>query len=689
MVLHPLRRSWVGRRSDSEAMRLGLEGPRLMKFLKPSYVTLELRTSIPKRKFGCGHVRSFAAALCVLALMTGGAANAETTERAMAQFKGLSLEELMNQEVTIVTKRAEPLAESPSAVQIITSDDIRRSGASSIPEALRLASNLQVAQVDSHQWAISARGFNNTSANKLLVMIDGRTVYTPLFAGVFWDVQDTFLPDIERIEVVSGPGATLWGANAVNGVINIVTKSARETQGVVAEAGGGSLLRDFVGARYGGQIGENLFFRLYGKYFDRENTVMPSGRDATNDWYMGQGGFRLDWLPTNGNALTVQGDAYGGSFEQPAPGSTSVDGQNLLARWVRTFSEESDLMVQAYFDRTRRRSPNVFVENLNTYDLDFQHRFPLGSHQSLMWGLGYRLMQDDVGNSAALAFLPEERNLQLFSGFLQDEITLVEDKLFLTLGSKVEHNDYSDFEVQPSVRLAWRVDDRQTLWAAVSRAVRSPSRIDRDLYFPGVAPYTIAGGSGFDSEKLIAYELGYRVRAAERLSLSLAGFFNDYDDIRSLEPFGGTNTFIIANQNRAEAWGVELSGNYEVVDWWRLRGGYTYLHKTVSVKGGGQDLNRGRAEGNDPHHQFVLQSAMDLPGNLEFNCVARYTDTLPDPHVPSYFTLDAQLAWRPIPNIELAVVGQNLWDEQHPEFGASASRQEIPRSIYGKLTWRF
>lgn len=660
-----------------------------MKLLKSIYVTLELRSGFPKHKLPSARMRSLGAALCIFFVMARPPANAETTERAVAQFKRLSLEELMNQEVTIVTKRAEPLSESASAVQIITSDDIRRSGASSIPEALRLASNLQVAQVDSRQWAISARGFNNTVANKLLVMIDGRTVYTPLFAGVFWDVQDTFLPDIERIEVVSGPGATLWGANAVNGVINIVTKSARETQGIVAEAGGGSLLRDFAGARYGGQIGENLFFRLYGKYFDRENTVLPSGRDATNDWYMGQGGFRLDWLPTNGNALTVQGDAYGGSFEQPAPGDTTVDGQNLIARWTRTFSEESDLMVQAYFDRTRRRSPNVFTEELNTYDVDFQHRFPLGHRQSLMWGLGYRLMEDEVGNSAALAFRPAQRNLQLFSGFLQDEITLVEGKLFLTLGSKFEHNDYSEFEVQPSVRLAWRLDSRQTLWAAVSRAVRSPSRIDRDFYLPGVAPHTIAGGSSFDSEKLIAYELGYRVRPAERLSLSLATFFNDYDDIRSLEPFGGTNTFVIANQNRAEAWGVELSGNYEVVDWWRLRGGYTYLHKTVSVTGGGQDLNRGRAEGNDPHHQFVVQSAMDLPWNLEFDCVARYTDTLPEPRVPSYFTVDARLAWYPKPNIELAIVGQNLWDKQHPEFGASATRQEVPRSVYGKLTWRF
>ena len=604
------------------------------------------------------------------------------------ELKKMSLEELLNIEVTTVSKRPEKLTESASAIQVITQDDIRRSGATSIPEALRLAPNLQVAQVDSSQWAISARGFNSTAANKLLVLIDGRSVYTPLYSGVFWDVQDTLLEDIDRIEVVSGPGATLWGANAVNGVINIITKSAKDTQGALLSAGGGTQLNDFAGARYGGKLGDNLYFRLYGKYFDRDNTVFADGSDAMNDWRMGQGGFRMDWLPPSGDAVTLRGDGYGGSFELPTPGDTTVDGQNVLGRWTHPLAEDSDLSVQLYWDRTHRRIPNLFAEDLNTYDFDFQHRFPLGQRQRLIWGAGYRLMADKVVNGPILAFLPPERNLQLFSGFVQDEIALVENRLLFTIGTKLEHNDFSGFEVQPSGRIAWTPEDRHTLWAAISRAVRSPSRIDSDFYtfVPGFTNFV--GGTNFDSEKLIAYELGYRVRPLERLSVSLALFFNDYDDIRSVQQVG-TNTAVIANGLRGESYGAELSGSYQLTDWWRVRAGYTYLHKRIFLKPGASDLNNGTAEGNDPQHQVSLRSSVDLPGHVELDAGLRYVDRLPAPPVPGYVELDARLAWRPIKNVELAIVGQNLLDNRHPEFGAPATRQEIQRSVYGKVTWSF
>ncbi|HEY2082909.1 MAG TPA: TonB-dependent receptor [Verrucomicrobiae bacterium] len=627
---------------------------------------------------------SLLAGLAILATAFGAAAdtNEVTTP---AELKRLSLEDLMNQDVTIVSRRAEKLSASPSAVQVITGEEIHRSGATSLPEALRLAPNLEVAQVNSHDWAISARGFNNTLANKLLVMIDGRTVYTPLDAGVFWDVQNVLLDNIERIEVVSGPGGTLWGANAVNGVINIVSKSAKDTQGLLVEGGGGSLLQDFGAVRYGGGNGTNLFYRVYAQRFDRNDTVFPDGSDATDSWDMSQGGFRMDWYQSDANTLTVQGDAYSGS-EASTNGDTFVDGQNVLARWSHTISDASDLSIQAYFDRTWREVPGSFAEDLKTYDLDIQHRFALGERQSVTWGGGYRLMADQVRNSPALAFIPPDRNMQLFSAFVQDEITLVPDRLQLTLGTKLEHNDFSGFEVQPSARLAWTPSDRQTFWAAVSRAVRSPSRVDSDLRAPGTPPFQITGDPDFDSETLLAYEAGYRLRPASRISLSLATYYNDYNNLRSLDQLTPTN-FVIGNGFRGQTWGVELSGTYQATEWWRLRGGYTYLNKLLWTHEA--DVTPSVREGNDPENQVLLQSILDLPAHFQLDLVGRYVDTLQTPHVPSYVSLDARLGWWCKGNLEISVVGKNLLDNQHPEFGALATRQEIPRSIFGKVAWWF
>lgn len=608
------------------------------------------------------------------------------------ELKKVPFEELFEIEITSVSRRPERLVDAASAIQVITSEDIRRSGASSLPEALRLAPNLHVAQVDSRRWAISARGFNAVTANKLLVLIDGRTVYTPLFSGVFWDVQNVMLEDVERIEVISGPGATLWGANAVNGVINVITKSARNTQGGLVSAGGGSFLRGFGNARYGDQIGQDLYFRFYGMGFDRDDTFFRSGREASSNWFIGQGGFRADWLPPSGEKLSFQGNFYGGAIEQLAPGAISVDGQNFVAKWTRPLAKDSELSLQAYWDRTHRRIPTTVAEVLNTYDVEFQHRLPIGERNQLIWGAGYRLMHDEVENTPGLAFRPSRRNMQLFSGFIQDEIALRRDQLFLTLGSKFEHNDFSGFEIQPSARVAWMPIGNHTLWAAVSRAVRSPSRIDTDLFLPGVPPFSIRGGRDrFESETVIAYELGYRSEVTQRFGLSISTFFNDYDDIRSVEPIpGAPGQSIILNRLRAHTYGVEFAATWQPVDSWRLRTGYTFFRKEISF-GNSRDINRGRAEGNDPHHQLLVQSLLNLPGNIEFDSVLRFVDNLNQrgPTVPSYATLDLRLGWHPAQGWELALIGQNLLQKRHAEFGAPATREEIPRGVYGKLTWKF
>src|SRR5882724_10229959 len=400
-------------------------------------------------------------ALCLVVFGDSAFVQAQVTTPSPSELKRLSVEALMDIEVTSVSRRPEKLSETASAIQVITDEDIRRSGAAKLPEALRLASNLEVAQVDSRQWAISARGFNNTTANKMLVLIDGRTVYTPLYAGVFWDVQDPLMEDIDRIEVISGPGATLWGANAVNGVINVTSKSATDTQGLLFMGGGGTELRGFSSVRYGGQLSSKAHYRVYGKFFDRNSVVLRNGQDAADDWHMGQGGFRMDWDTSKSNLFTLQGDYYSGRMGQRHTDDTVVDGGNVIGRWSHSFSERPDLKLQLYYDRTHRNVPNTFAEVLDTYDVDFQHRFPLGDRQAIVWGFGYRLNKDNVTNSVGLAFLPPRVSRQEFSGFVQDEIALVKDRLHLTIGTKIEHNAFTGFEYQPSGRLAWKLSRRQ------------------------------------------------------------------------------------------------------------------------------------------------------------------------------------------------------------------------------------
>ena len=633
------------------------------------------------------------------------------------QLKKLSLEELMNLDVTSVAKQPEPYGQAPAAIQVITGEEIQRSGASSIPEALRLADNLEVAQKNSHDWAISARGFNTALANKLLVLVDGRSVYTPLFSGVFWDVQDYLLEDIDRIEVVSGPGGTLWGANAVNGVINITTKSAKETQGVYTEAGGGTWLQDFVGARYGGTLASNVYYRVYGKYFNRSDEVRANGMDASDSWHMGQGGFRIDSEASPDNPLTLQGDFYLGHENVPTGGAAKTGGGNLLGRWTHKFADDSDMSLQMYYDRTHLSDPipayvigafrlapaGTLMDDLDTYDVNFQHHFHVGDRNNIVWGLGYRFTHEVDENAPGLAFLPPTLNQNLFSGFAQDEIMLREN-LFLTLGTKVEHNDYTGFEVEPSARLQWNVTPKQMLWAAVSRAVRTPSRIDRDMSQPGPAsPLVILqGGSGFVSETLIAYELGYRAQLGPKISTSISTFYNDYNHLRStttnsvLDAFRLPFPFYFQNNLEGETYGVELSVTYQMLDWWRLRFGYNFLKENMRVRSGQDDINNGLNETADPQNQFSVRSSMDLPGNVNLDAGLRWVDTLHNNSgatqgtVPSYFEVDVRIGWRPTKNLEVSVVGQNLLHDHHAEYGfPSPAREEIERSVYGKISWQF
>ncbi|MFL5403965.1 MAG: TonB-dependent receptor plug domain-containing protein [Gemmatimonadales bacterium] len=607
-----------------------------------------------------------------------------------ADLKTLSVEELMNVVVTSVSRRAEPLSHAASAIQVVTQEDIRRSGATSLPEALRLASNLQVAQVDSREWAISARGFNGTIANKLLVLIDGRTVYTPLFSGVFWDVQDVLLADIDRIEVISGPGATLWGANAVNGVINVITKKPQDTPGLLVSGGAGGALGGFGNARYAGTAGKGLSYRFYGKGFDRDASVLPTGPDAADDWQMGQGGFRVEWENSPVNHFSIQGDAYGGQMTMPAGSDAFLNGGNVMGRWSRTLSPTSDIRLRVYFDRTYRDNPSVFTEGLNTYDVELQHRILLGRRHNVVWGLSYRLLDDHVRSSGSLAFLPADIARSWFGGFLQDEITLVPERLTGTLGAKVEHNEYTGFEIQPSGRVNWRMSRSGTLWTAVSRALRAPSRIDRDLFVPGQPPYFLTGGPDFRSEEVMAYELGYRLQH-RALMMSLATFYNRYEGLRSVEQANPPAAFplVIGNGVDGESYGAELTAEYQVADAWRIRAGYTEMRVNLWAKPTSTDPSAGSNESHSPNRQFSLNSSVDLPLDLRVDGGLRYVSEIANQQLPGYTELDARLTWIATDQLDLSLVGQNLLHRRHAEFGTPATRREIERGVQGAVQWHF
>ncbi len=613
----------------------------------------------------------------------------ETDPFASAEdLKALSLEELMNIEVTLVSRTPSKLTEAASAIQVITRNDILRSGATTVPEALRLVTNLQVAQLNSSSWIISARGFNTVFANKLLVMIDGRTVYTPLFAGVLWELQNVLLEDVDRIEVVSGPGGTLWGANAVNGVINIVTRKARDSQGTYVSALAGNFINHDIAVRHGGTLSDKVAYRVYAKNFMRNNTILPNGEDNSDSWTLSQAGLRVDWDVSAKDAVTFQGDVYDGKMKT-TPAESPFDGQNAMARWTHTYSERSAFIAQAYFDRYWRSDLASFIaDQLQTLDFDFQHQLALGNIHQLVWGVNYRNVNDHfVSQTPLLGLLPARKNLDRASGFVQDAIK-VGTNTTLTLGTKLSHNVYTGFEIQPSVRISQAMKN-SLLWAAVSRAIRAPSRLDVDYYLPTypVPPtsLSVAGGPNFESEKVIAYEAGYRLTANEHSTFSLAGFYNTYSDVYSVEALPGTLTYQIQNGSEAESWGGEFTGTYQFSNYWRLRGGYTYFDKDLRSKPG--HVFDPSYLGNDARNQAMLQSMLNITPKLQFDIVARYLDYLPKttetPQVPEYFTFDARLALH-LSAFEISLVGQNLWKDEHVEFRTF----RIPRSFYGRVICR-
>lgn len=604
------------------------------------------------------------------------------------ELKKLSLEELVDIEITSASRRPEKLSQTASAVDVITAEDIERAGVTNIPDALRLGTEMDVAQVDGHSWAISARGFANTVSNKLQVLMDGRSLYTPLFSGVFWDVQQTFLPDIEQIEIIRGPGATLWGANAVNGVINIRTKSADETQGFMLYGGGGFEQEDFEGLRYGGKLGENTYYRVYVTHQD--NDGLPLQADGQeDDTRLTQGGFRIDSKYHPDDTFTLQGDFYAGDFEQLEGDDIEVNGQNIIGRWTHDFNKESSLMFQAYYDRTYRLIPTIFEEERNTFDLEAQHQLRWDEHY-IVYGAEYRLSRDDIGNlGPSLAFIPATDTEHLLSGYIQDEWHIVPDTFYVTGGSKFEYNSFSGFEIQPTARFTWLPMTNQTIWGAISRAVRTPTRLDQDLVAPNPAfalPLLLANPD-FESETLIAYELGYRIKPNNDLSLDLTGFYNDYDNLRSVEPLRH-GRFTIENKLEGQTAGGSLAARWRVFDWWHLDGSVWGIGEDIHKKSGGHDLNHARGETNDPDVAFVVHSAMDLPWNLMLDSYLRYVDDLPHPRTNSYLAGDVRLAWSPRKNCVVAIVGRNLFDNAHPEFAATPTR-EVERSVYATVKWNF
>lgn len=636
------------------------------------------------------HCRAAGAAALLLPVLLAGA-SLSAQEQIAQDLKRLSLEELARVDVTSLSRRPEPLFASPAAITVLTAEEIRRSGATTLPDVLRLAAGMQVARFDSRTWAVTSRGFNITTANKLQVLIDGRSVYSPLFAGVQWDVPDVLFEDIDRIEVVRGPGATHWGANAVNGVVNIITKSARETQGSLVTVGGGDEERAFASARYGGRLGERAFYRVYGKYADRDALALATGGSAGDSLRRGQGGFQVRWEGGEGSVGTLQGDLYRGRSGHPVQQDTDIAGGNVGGRWERRLAGGSELRLGLYYDRTHRDIPGLFEERRETVDLDLQHHLPLGPRHEVVWGAGYRVSRDRIDDSALLGWEPNRRTVTQLAAFAQDELTLVPERLRLTAGAKLENHESTGLEVLPNLRLAWTPTSHRTLWASAARAVRSPTRFDEDLRIFAGPVLLIRGSREFEPEELLAYELGLRQLVGPAAQMDLTAFYHAYDELRSQEPTPGSGLpIVLANRLEGRLWGGTLALDVEATPSWRWRAGATWLDKELRVEAGSRDTTGGRDEGNDPDLQGFLRTSVDLPHRVELDAALRYVDRLPDPAIPSYLELDLRLGWHPRPGLELALVGQNLLDESHLELAPRGGlREEVERGVHARATLRF
>lgn len=663
--------------------------------------------------------------LAAAAASPAHAADAAVGAKAAVDLADLPLDQLMQIQVTSVSKRPEKLSDAPAAVFVITQEDIRRSGMTTLPDVLRLAPGIDVARSDATHWAISSRGYNDVYSSKLLVLVDGRTIYSPTFAGVLWDVQDIPLEDIERIEVIRGPGGTLWGANAVNGVINIITKGAADTQGGLASLYGGSQQQAGVMLRSGGRLSETAFFRAFLKADGDDGGVTPGGARARDSSSQVHAGFRLDWAGSVNDALTAEGEVYGERSRTlltlpnlvGPPVATPVvehdNGGHLLIGWRRQLSAKADFSLQAYFDRA---STQEYTERftLETIDLEAKHHFLLGSRHDIVWGGGYRRVDWKSPDNPVAMFPPHSGISETLNLYGQDEIALRAD-LHLVAGLKLEHTTFTGLEYEPNLRLAWTPKPNQTGWIAVSRAVRVPAIGEEHLRlnvaaFPAQPPLqplpilvAIVGGSDLKSEVEVAYEAGYRVAASPRLTFDLAVFYNRYTNlITSLNPPPALElspppphllfATQVANTLKGRAYGGEVSVNWQVNPTWRLFADYDLAMASVRVVDPRATMGGGNDPGNSPKHQVRLRSKLDLPNDFEFDLFGRYASRLAATTIPgrvassgvsAYFRLDARLGWRPSDKLELGVVGQNLLDGRHPEFIPISLRapSEAPRSV--------
>jgi iron complex outermembrane receptor protein len=639
----------------------------------------------------------------------------------------MSVEDLMNLQVTSVSKRAQKVADAAAAVFVITQEDIKRSGARNIPETLRMVPGLEVARLDENKWAISSRGFNGRFANKLLVLIDGRSVYTPLFSGVYWDVQDVPLEDVDRIEVIRGPGATLWGANAVDGVINIITKPAKATQSALVQVEGGSDQLTSNTVRFGDKVGDKGYYRAYVKYFDWASGSSMTGQKAADGWHQVRGGFRSDWTLSHADSLTFQGDLYnsreGETLTVPslsAPYSNTFEnvghysGGNLLGRWTRS-SGNSSFSLQGYFDRTNYSDNNLFTDHESVFDVDFQHDFHLGNANEIVWGAGYRSIQDGNNSSFTVSVQPSHAQYNQFSAFVQDEVNFLDSRLRVTVGSKFEHNAFTGWEFEPNIRFLGSISKTQSAWVAVSRAVRTPALTEEGLRLndvvvpPGAPPFNsplpvieaVFGSRQFKSEDLIAYEIGYRVQASNSFSADIAAFYNSYSNLRTAEP--GTPflegspaptdvvvPFVAYNKMSGGTYGIEPFVDWKALPRWKLFGSYSFLHMNIHKNSDSLDPTPDLPNGTSPEHQFYFRSSLELPKHIEQNLVVRHVTQLSSLNVPGYSSIDGGIRWTPAPGWEISFYGENWLNSRHTEFApdfVNTLPTVVGRSFNVGVTW--
>jgi iron complex outermembrane receptor protein len=630
-----------------------------------------------------------------------------------------TFEELANLTVTSVTGTEGTQFRSPAAVLVITAEDMRQIGVRNIPDALRFAPGMQVAQLDAHRWAVTSRGFNSIAVDKLLVLVDGRSVYTPLWSGVYWEQHEWLDQDLDRVEVIRGPAGSVWGANAVNGVVNILSRSARDTQGVALTVGAGSEEETFGAIRYGGSAGENAWYRAYVDYSQHDDTALPNGQSVGDAWTMGHAGFRYD-REDEQSRLFLKGEAHSGSFDEAGviPAATSpfearpARGYNrggfLQASWTRQLPGAAELAIGAWYESYERRLQPTDEES-GTFDLGVRYGTRIRDSHNVSAGVTYRHIQHETFPNFVLALSPSDTTVELWSGFLQDEVQLT-PRLQATLGVRVEDNQFTGHEWQPNLRLGWSITSDQLVWAAVGRAVHTPTIADDARIYttavlppgsagPGSPPLVrqVLGNRDLESEELLAYELGWRALWSEHAMLGVSVFYNDYDrlvvvqaqplDRVTLAPDFWRVALVPVNAGSARSFGAEIAASWRPASHWRVHGEFTYLNLEI---GPTSNLLAVILTGSSPRIQASLRTYFELPSDWEIGLGVRYVDDLPALDVDDFMAGEVRIAKRLATGLELAVVGQNLWDSQHKEFRSTAHRVDsyIERSLYFSLTWR-